>query len=112
VINQSRRLNIPEDRSNKKLSCAQQLGFQSVLNGLQRRIALIASHMLVLPAIIASTDPNIDEVEVSDLPIAQRPPSGIDPSLWTVSMLWSQLSDNDEDSRWLRQTIQALCEKI
>jgi hypothetical protein len=54
----------------------------------------------------------IDEIEVFEQPIAQRPPGGIDLSLWTISMLWSQLSDNDEDSRWLRQTIQALCEKI
>jgi hypothetical protein len=50
---------------------------------------------------IASTDLFIDEIEVFELPIAQRPPCGIDLSFWTVSMLWSQLSDNDDASRWL-----------
>jgi DNA-binding transcriptional LysR family regulator len=42
----------------------------------------------------------IDEIEVFELPIDLPP--------WTVSMLWSQLSDNDEASRWLRQTIQTI----
>jgi DNA-binding transcriptional LysR family regulator len=84
---------------------------------LQRRVALTVPHMLVLPTIIAATDlitviparmaqyfSRIDEIEVFELPI-ELPP-------WTVSLLWSQLSDNDEASRWLRQTIQTLCEKI
>jgi hypothetical protein len=67
--------------------------------------------MLVLPAIIASTDLFIDEIEVFELPIAQRPSCEIDLSPWTVSMLWSQLSGNDEASRWLSQTLQTLCKK-
>ncbi len=84
---------------------------------LQRRIALTVPHMLVLPSIIATTDlitvipsrmaqhfSGIDEIEVFDLPIDLSP--------WTVSMLWSSLSDNDEASRWLRQTLQTLCETI
>jgi DNA-binding transcriptional LysR family regulator len=87
------------------------------LHGLQRRVALTVPHMLVLPSIIASTDlitviPSrmaqyflrIDEIEAFDLPIGLPP--------WTVSMLWSPLSDRDEGSRWLRQTLQTLCEKI
>jgi DNA-binding transcriptional LysR family regulator len=86
-------------------------------HNLQRRVALTVPHMLVLPAIIASTDlitviparmaeyfSRIDEIEVFELPIDLSP--------WTVSMLWSQLSDNDEASRWLRQTLRTLCEKI
>jgi DNA-binding transcriptional LysR family regulator len=86
-------------------------------HNLQRRVALTVPHLLVLPAIIASTDlitviparmaqyfSRIDEIEVFELPLAL--------SAWTVSMLWSQLSDNDEASQWLRQTIQKICEKI
>ncbi|MGL5836173.1 MAG: LysR family transcriptional regulator [Waterburya sp.] len=86
-------------------------------HNLQRRVALTVPHMLVLPSIIASTDlitviparmaqyfSRINEIEVFDLPI------NLDP--WTISMLWSQLSDNDEAGRWLRQTLQTLCEKI
>jgi DNA-binding transcriptional LysR family regulator len=86
-------------------------------HNLQRRVALTVPHMLVLPAIIASTDlitviparmaqyfSRIDEIEVFELPIKL--------SSWTVSMLWSQLSDNDEASRWLRQMLQSICEKI
>ena len=84
---------------------------------LQRRVALTVPHMLVLPSIIASTDlitviparmaqyfSRVDEIEVFELPIDLAP--------WTVSLLWSPLSDNDEASRWLRQTIQTLCDKI
>ncbi len=84
---------------------------------LQRRVALTVPHMLVLPTIIAATDlitvipaqmaqyfSRIDEIEVFELPISLAP--------WTVAMLWSQLSDNDEASRWLRQTLQTLCKKI
>jgi hypothetical protein len=55
-------------------------------------------HMLVLPAIIASTDLFIDEIEVFELPIAQSLPCRMDLSSWTVSMLWNQLSDNDKAS--------------
>jgi hypothetical protein len=66
---------------------------------LQQRVALVVPHMLVLPAIIASTDSIIDEIDVFELPIAQRPPCGINLSPWTVSMLWSQLSYNDKASR-------------
>ncbi len=84
---------------------------------LQRRVALTVPHQLVLPSIIATTDlitviparmaeyfSQLNAVEVFDLPI--------DLPSWTVSMLWSQLSDNDEASEWIRQTLQTLCEKI
>jgi DNA-binding transcriptional LysR family regulator len=84
---------------------------------LQRRVALTVPHMLVLPTIIAATDlitviparmaqyfSRIDEIEVFELPISLPP--------WTVAILWSQLSDNDEASKWLRQKLQTLCEKI
>ncbi len=86
-------------------------------HNLQRRVALTVPHLLVLPAIIAATDlvtvipgrmaqyfSQIDGLEVFELPI--------DLSHWTVSMLWSPLSDNDEASRWLRQTIQSLGQEI
>ncbi len=84
---------------------------------LQRRIALTVPHMLVLPSIIASTDlvaaipsrmacyfSKLNDIEVFKLPI--------EIPKWTVSMLWSKLSDKDDASCWLRQTLQALCEQI
>jgi DNA-binding transcriptional LysR family regulator len=84
---------------------------------LKRRVALTVPHVLVLPTIIASTDlitviparmaqyfSRLNEIELFELPINL--------SSWTVSMLWSQLSDNDEAGRWLRQTLQTLCKKI
>jgi hypothetical protein len=104
VLNQSQRSNIPEDRSNKKLSCAQQLGFHSVLPadlGLSR----------VIDRVLPQCFSGIDEIEVFEQPIEQRPPYEIDLSLWTVSMLWSQFSDNDEAGRWLCQMLQTLCKK-
>jgi hypothetical protein len=52
--------------------------------GLQRCVALTVPHLLVLLAIIASTNLFIDEIEVFELPIVQRPPCGIDLSLWTI----------------------------
>lgn len=46
----------------------------------------------------------LDEIEVFELPIEIQP--------WTVSMLWSKLTDKDDANCWLRQTIQTLCEQI
>jgi DNA-binding transcriptional LysR family regulator len=87
------------------------------LHNLQRRVTLTVPHTLVLPKIIATTDlitviparmalyfSQIDEIEVFGLPIDLSP--------WTVSMLWSQLSDNDEANWWLRQTLQKLGKEI
>jgi hypothetical protein len=66
VLTQSWRSNIPEDRSNKKLSCAQQLGFHSFLPadlGISRAIDR------VLPQYFS----RIDEIKVFEQPIAQHP---------------------------------------
>jgi DNA-binding transcriptional LysR family regulator len=86
-------------------------------HGLQRRVALTVPHLLVLPSIIATTDlitaipsrmayycSKLDEIEIFELPL-ELP-------TWTVSLLWSQLSDNDDANRWLRQTLQTLCEVL
>jgi DNA-binding transcriptional LysR family regulator len=72
---------------------------------------------LALPSIIADTDliaaipsrmaqyfSKLDEVELFELPIEVPP--------WTISLMWSQLSDKDEASRWLRETLQELCRKL
>jgi DNA-binding transcriptional LysR family regulator len=87
------------------------------MHDLQRRVILTVPHMLVLPTVIASTDlvaaiparmaqyfAKLAEIEVFDLPI--------EIPQWTVSLLWSKLSDRDNASRWLRQTLQILCSQI
>jgi DNA-binding transcriptional LysR family regulator len=84
---------------------------------LQRRIALTVPHLLVLPSIIASTDlitaiparmaeyfSKLDDIELFELPIALPQ--------WSVSMLWSKLSDKDHANCWLRQTLQTLSQQI
>jgi DNA-binding transcriptional LysR family regulator len=87
------------------------------IQDLQRRIALTVPHMLVLPSIVASTDlvaavpsrmaqyfSKLDEIEVFELPIAIPQ--------WTISMLWSKLSDKDDANNWLSQTLKILCQQI
>ena len=87
------------------------------VHNLQRRIALTVPHMFVLPSIIASTDlitsipsrmatyfSKLDEIEVFELPIEIQP--------WTVSMLWSKLTDKDDASCWLRQTLHIMFEGV
>ncbi len=87
------------------------------VHNLQRRIVLTTPHMLVLPSLVASSDlvtsvPSrianyfsaLDDIEVFELPLEMQP--------WTVSMIWSKLTDKDDASCWLRQTVQALCEQI
>ncbi len=84
---------------------------------LQRRVILTVPHMMVLPSIVASTEliaaipsrtahyfSGLDNIEVFELPI--KIPT------WTVSMMWSKLSDQDDASAWLRHTLQTLCETI
>lgn len=87
------------------------------VRNLQRRIALTVPHILVLPSIVAATDlvtaipsrmaqyfSKLDEIEVFELPI--------DLPQWTVSMLWSKLTDKEEANGWLRQTLTTLCDRI
>lgn len=87
------------------------------VHNLQRRIALTVPHMLVLPSIVASGDlvtsvpsrmanyfSKLDDIEVFDLPLEMQP--------WTVSMMWSKLTDKDDAICWLRQTLQTLCKHI
>lgn len=84
---------------------------------LERRIAFTTPHMLVLPFAIASSDlvaalprrialrlAKICDLTIFQLPIKTQP--------WTVSMLWSALSDKDEDNRWLRNAIKTIAQKI
>jgi DNA-binding transcriptional LysR family regulator len=81
---------------------------------LERRIALTTPHMLVLPFAIASSDlvaavpyrvalrmASICNLSVFELPVKTKP--------WTVSMIWSKLSDQDEAVRWLRDAIKTVC---
>lgn len=78
---------------------------------LQRRIAVTIPHMLVLPAMIASSDlvaavphriaaqlASLHQLELFELPVKTE--------AWTVSMIWSKLADQDSANSWLRQTIQ------
>ena len=82
---------------------------------LKRRIALTIPHMLVLPFVISSSDlvssvpsrvalrfANISSLEVFELPVESEP--------WTVSMIWSTLTDKDDANSWLRQAIKTACQ--
>ncbi|MBD2495407.1 LysR family transcriptional regulator [Nostoc sp. FACHB-280] len=86
-------------------------------SNLKRRIVLTTPHLLVLPAIISSSDlvaavPSrlvtslADEgaVEIFELPIQTQP--------WMISMLWSRLTDQDQANCWLRQMLKSICEEI
>jgi DNA-binding transcriptional LysR family regulator len=84
---------------------------------LKRRIGLTTPHMLVLPFAIASSDfvaaiprrialrlAAVCHLIIFELPVKTNP--------WTVSMLWSTLSDQDEANRWLRHTIKTICQQV
>jgi DNA-binding transcriptional LysR family regulator len=86
-------------------------------NNLQRRIALTTAHLLVLPAIISSSDlvtaiPSRlatqfaaqGTLEIFELPVQTEP--------WMISMLWSKLTDRDRANLWLRQMLKSVCETI
>jgi DNA-binding transcriptional LysR family regulator len=77
---------------------------------LERRIALTTPHVLILPFAIAKSDlvaaipyrVALCLSQVCNLTIFELP---VKTESWTVSMLWSVLSDRDEANRWLRNTI-------
>jgi DNA-binding transcriptional LysR family regulator len=84
---------------------------------LKRRIVLTTPHLLVLPAIIASSDlvaavPSRlvvslvyqGALEIFELPVRTEP--------WMISMLWSKLTDQDQANCWLRQMLKSVCEAI
>lgn len=84
---------------------------------LQRRVVLTTPHLLVLPAIIASSDLvsaipsrlvkqllSQDTLEIFELPVQTQS--------WMISMLWSKLTDQDQPSVWLRQMLKSVCEDI
>ena len=86
-------------------------------HNLQRRVQLTTPHLLILPAIISSSDmiaavpyrigayfSNLANIEVFELPLETQP--------WTVSMIWSQLTDKDDANSWLRQTLKTVCKQI
>lgn len=87
------------------------------LYNLKRRIALTIPYMLVLPFIISSSDlissvphrmalrfASISSIEIFEIPIEAEP--------WTVSMVWSKLTDKDAANAWLREAIKAACHQI
>lgn len=80
---------------------------------LERRIALTVPHMMILPAIVASSDlvasipsrmahyfSKLDDIAVFEIPLEMQ--------TWTVSMLWSKLNDKDDAIIWLHQTLQEI----
>ncbi len=85
--------------------------------GVSRRIALTTSTMLVLPFTIAASDlvaavPKrvaLQLAEPCQLALFELPVAI--PS-WTVSMIWSTLSHQDEACCWIRQTLKTLCGEI
>jgi DNA-binding transcriptional LysR family regulator len=81
---------------------------------LERRIALTTPHMLILPCAIATSDlvaavphclalrmATVYHLSLFELPVKTQP--------WTVSMIWSKLSDRDEAVCWLRDAIKTVC---
>lgn len=84
---------------------------------LQRRIVLTTPHLLVLPAIISSSDlvaavpsrlvkpfVGYGTLEIFELPVQTQP--------WMISMLWSKLTEQDPANLWLRQLLKSVCEEI
>jgi DNA-binding transcriptional LysR family regulator len=83
----------------------------------KRRVVLTTPHLLILPAIISSSDlvaavpsrlvaPKVyqDTLEIFELPIQTQP--------WMISMLWSKLTDQDQSNCWLRQMLKNVCQEI
>lgn len=78
--------------------------------GLQRRIAVTLPHMLVLPALLHSSDlvAAMPErvargalaagLDVFEIPVAMPP--------WTVAMLWNPAARTDQATAWLRRCVQ------
>ncbi len=77
---------------------------------LSRKVVLTTSYFLVLPTVIASTDlvaaipfhlaysfQQKGKVEVFELPVSIKP--------WMVSMIWSQVVDQDPAHQWLRSVV-------
>ncbi|MFN6568374.1 LysR family transcriptional regulator [Dendronalium sp. ChiSLP03b] len=84
---------------------------------LQRRVVLTTPHLLILPAVISSSDlitaiPSRlatsfacqDTLEIFELPLQTEP--------WMISMLWSKLTDRDQANLWLRHLLKSVCEGI
>ncbi|MGJ3246785.1 MAG: LysR family transcriptional regulator [Elainellaceae cyanobacterium] len=85
--------------------------------GLQRRIAVTTPYMLVLPSLVAATDlitaipsriaahlARRQDIQVFELPIQTEP--------WSISMMWSKLTDSDQANQWLRQTLKTVCDVL
>ena len=80
-------------------------------HGLSRRIALTLPHMLVLPAILSSSDMVAAIPERAAAAVAG---AGLDTfeiplklSPWRIEMLWNPVSRRDQASAWLRSKIKA-----
>ncbi|MBH8551258.1 LysR family transcriptional regulator [Nostocaceae cyanobacterium CENA357] len=86
-------------------------------SNLQRRVVLTTPHLLILPAVISSSDlvtaiPSRlakpfacqGTLEIFELPLQTEP--------WMISMLWSKLTDQDQANLWLRQMLKIVCEGI
>ncbi|WP_017651882.1 LysR family transcriptional regulator [Fortiea contorta] len=84
---------------------------------LQRRVMLTTPHILILPAIISSSDlvsaiPSRlvkpfacqDTLEIFELPVKT--------DSWMISVLWSKLTNQEQSSIWLRQILKSICEEI
>jgi len=84
---------------------------------LKRRIVLTTPYFLTLPAIVADTDtiaaiPSRLAQQFSDRGRVDRFELPLPMNPWTISMVWSQLSDCDPACQWLRQIIQQICGAI
>jgi DNA-binding transcriptional LysR family regulator len=85
--------------------------------GLQRRIALVVPHFLVVPYIIAETDlivtvnSRIADTYVRELPLKSLPPP-LDLPEFPITMLWHPRSDGDPSIAWLRRMLIDICNDI
>lgn len=78
-----------------------------VLGGLQRRIGLTTPHMLTLPALLMGSD----LLAVAPMRLARRFSElrrfevPVEIPRFTVHMAWSERSDSDPRSQWLRKLV-------
>jgi len=85
--------------------------------GLQRRIALIVPHFLVVPYIIAESDlivtvnSRIASTYIRELPLRTLPPP-LELPEFPITMLWHPRNDGDPGVGWLRRVLVDICQEI
>lgn len=86
-------------------------------HGLQRRIALTVPYWFTLPIVIATSNlfaaiPSCLQHHFTHHYPLQSFEIPLNLSSWTISMVWSKLSDREPANFWLRQRIHTVCQTI